>query len=538
MGDVRVVDALVVGAGFGGIAAARRLTNDLGLDTVVIDKAPGVGGTWYWNRYPGALSDTQSFMYQLPFEKELYQRTHWKTRYVTAPEIRAYLEDAVDFWGLRSRFQLETELRSARFDEEAQSWFVETDKGAFEARFLVTALGVLSRMNVPDFRGIDSFKGRVAHTADWPEDLDLAGKRIGVIGNGSTGIQFLTEAAKTAGHLISFQRTPQYTIPAGNREWTAEEMQTFQDTCEDRWDEFGRVKLGFGIDEETERKTFSVSPEEREAIYEAAWQKGGNYTFCNETFCDLTSDRAANEEAANFIRRKIEQIVKDPETARKLTPWELFARRPITDSGYYEIFNQPNVSLVSTRDNPIEKITETGVVTADGELHEIDVLVLATGFDAQDGSYRGLNIIGRDGRTLAEHWSESPRSHLGITINGFPNMFMILGPSSPFVNLPPAIGLQAKFIAGAIGHVVETPGASIELRGDSEEAWLEACRDALDGSLFLETGSWIFGNNIPGKRQVRPANFYVAGLDKFIAIADSEALQGYPSYQVHVPSTV
>jgi cyclohexanone monooxygenase len=538
MGEVQKIDALVVGAGFGGVAAARRLTKDLGLDVIVIDKAPGVGGTWYWNRYPGALSDTQSFMYQLPFEKELYARTHWKTRYVTGPEIRAYLDDAVDFWGLRSKVQLETEMRSATFDERTQSWRVETDRGTFQARFLITALGVLSRMHVPDFPGVNTFRGVIAHTADWPQDLDLTGKRVGVIGNGSTGIQFLTEVAKTAGHLTSFQRTPQYTIPAGNRDWTDQELQNFQDTCEERWDEFRRVKLGFGIDEETDRTTFSVSAEQREAIYEAAWQKGGNYTFCNETFSDLTSDRAANEEAANFIRRKIAQIVKDPETARKLTPWELFARRPITDSGYFEIFNQPNVSLVSTRDNPITGFVEAGPVTRDGTIHELDVLVLATGFDAQEGSYRGLDITGRGGKTLAEHWKQCPRSHLGITVNGFPNMFMILGPSSPFVNLPPAIGLQAKWIAGAVGSVAGTAGASLELRPDSEEEWLETCRNALDGSLFLETGSWIFGNNIPGKRQTRPANFFVAGLDKFIEIADREAAQGYPSYEVHVPASV
>ncbi|KAA0109038.1 NAD(P)/FAD-dependent oxidoreductase [Mycolicibacterium sp. P9-22] len=536
--QVREVDALIVGAGFGGIAAARRLTSELGLDVVVIDKAPAVGGTWYANRYPGALSDTQSFMYQFPFEHELFQDTDWKTRYVTAPEIRTYLEGAVDQWGLRSRFELETELRSAVFDEASAAWDVSTDKGDFRARFLITALGLLSRINIPEFPGIERFAGRIVHTADWPDDLELDGKRIGVIGNGSTGVQFMTEAAKVAGHLTSFQRTPQYSVPAGNREWTPEELQHFKETCQDRWDEFSRVKLGFGIDEETQRATFDVSPEEREAIYEWAWQKGGNYTFTNETFCDLTSDHAANEEAANFIRRKIAETVTDPETARKLTPTEIFARRPICDSGYFQIFNQPNVTLVSLREAPIREFTEHGIVTEDGADHDIDILVLATGFDAVDGSYRGLNIHGRNGETLNEHWSEGPRSHLGITVAGFPNMFMILGPNGPFVNLPPAIGLQAKWISSAIGAVVDTPGSSIELRPESEEAWLAACLDALEGSLFLETASWIFGSNIPGKRKTKTANFFVAGLDKFIEIADSESANGYPSYQIHVPSAV
>lgn len=534
---IRRVDAVIVGAGFGGIAAARRLTSDLGLDVVVIDKAPAIGGTWYANRYPGALSDTQSFMYQLPFERELYQDTDWKTRYVTAPEIRQYLEGAVDRWQLRSRFELGTELQSAVFNEESESWDVRTDKGDISARFLITALGLLSKVNIPNFPGIDTFKGRIVHTADWPDDLELTGKRIGVIGNGSTGVQFMTEAAKVAGHLTSFQRTPQYSIPAGNREWTAEELQHFKDTCQDRWEEFKHSKIGFGVDETT-RRTFDVTPEEREAIYEWAWQKGGNYTFATETFCDVTSDRAANELASDFLRRKIAAIVKDPETARRLTPSELFARRPICDSGYFEIFNQPNVTLVALPETPIAEFTADGIRTEDGTVHELDILVLATGFDAVDGSYRGIDIRGRDGVVLKDHWSEGPRSHLGITVAGFPNMFMILGPNGPFVNLPPAIGLQAKWISGAIGAVADTPGASIELRRESEDAWLEACLEALEGSLFLETGSWIFGSNIPGKRKTKTANFFVAGLNKFIEIADREAEQGYPGYQIHVPSAV
>ncbi|MEU1953509.1 flavin-containing monooxygenase [Nocardia rhamnosiphila] len=537
---VHEVDALIVGAGMGGISTLRRITADLGLDAVVIDKAPGIGGTWYWNRYPGALSDTQSFMYMLPFEPELYraQVGKWKSRYVQAPEIRQYLEDAVDFWNLRSRFHLETEFRTATFDESSQTWLVETDRGDYRARFLVTALGLLSNRNVPDFPGIDTFAGRIVHTADWPADLVLTGKRIGVIGNGSTGVQFMTEAAKVAGQLISFQRTPQYTVPAGNREWTEDELKHFAATCEERWAEFARVKIGFGIDEEYTRRTFDVSDEEREAIFEWAWNKGGNYTFTNETFCDVTSDREANEAAADFIRRKIAAIVRDPETARRLTPWELFARRPICDSGYYQIFNQDNVSLVSLRETPISEFTPAGLRTEDGTLHEFDILVLATGFDAVDGSYRGLDIRGRDGKSLREHWSESPRSHLGVTVAGFPNMFMVLGPNGPFVNLPPAIGLEAKWISRAIRAVRDTPGASIELRPEAEEQWLQTCLGALEGSLFLETGSWIFGSNIPGKRKTRTANFYVGGLDKYIAISEAEAAAGFPSYQIHVPVAV
>lgn len=535
--NVREVDALIVGAGMGGIMALRTLTAGAGLDAVVIDKAPGIGGTWYWNRYPGSLSDTQSFMYQLPFDKDLFQVTEWNTRYVTGPEIRRYLEDAVDFWGIRSRVQLETTLLSAVFDEDAGGWHVRTDRGAFRARFLVTAAGLLSRINVPDFPGIDSYRGRIVHTAAWPEDLDITGLRIGVIGNGSTGVQFMTEAAKSVAHLTSFQRTPQYTVPAGNRDWTRAELEHFKATCEERWEEFRRCKLGFGIDEST-RSIWSVSEEEREATFEWAWRKGGNYTFTNETFCDVTSDRAANEIAADFIRRKIGEIVKDPETARRLTPWEPFARRPICDSGYFEIFNRPNVTLVSIRETPIREFTETGLVTEDGTPHDFDVLVMATGFDAVEGSYRDMDIRGLGGRTLKEHWSEGPRSHLGMTVSGFPNMFMVLGPNGPFVNNPAAIGIQAQWIARAVDAVKDAPAATIHLRAQAEEDWLQLCLDELKGSLFLETGSWIFGSNIPGKRKPKTANFYVGGLDRFIAISESEADDGYPSYEVRVASAV
>ena len=534
---VREVDALVVGAGMGGIAALRLLTDEVGLDAVIIDKAPGVGGTWYWNRYPGALSDTQSFMYQIPFDKELYQRVDWRTRYVPGPQIRQYLEDAVDFWGLRERILLETALVSATYDEAEATWRVVTDRGEFVTRFLVTAAGLLSRINVPDFPGIDDFRGRIVHTAAWPDDLDLAGKRIAVIGNGSTGVQFMTEAAKSVEHLISFQRTPQYTVPAGNREWTDAELAHFKATCEDRWAEFATSKIGFGVDE-TKRLMSDVSDEEREAIFEWAWEKGGNYTFATETFADVTANRESNELAADFIKRKIKQIVQDPETARLLTPDELFARRPICDSGYYDMFNRPNVSLVSIRENPIETFTERGLRTTDGVEHEFDVLVMATGFDAVEGSYREMDIKGRDGATLADHWADAPRSHMGMTVAGFPNLFMVLGPNGPFVNNPAAIGVQAQWIAKAVAHVKDTPGASIELRAEAEEAWLDRCLDELDGSLFLETASWIFGSNIPGKRKSRTANFYVGGLDKFLKISGAEAVEGYPSYEIRVPSNV
>lgn len=535
--SVREIDVLIVGAGMGGILALRKVTAELELDALIIDKAPGVGGTWYWNRYPGSLSDTQAPMYQLPFEPELYQVNTWRKRYATGPEIREYLETAVDFWGLRERVLLDTEMSHATFDDRAGMWDVVTTAGEFRARFLITSLGLLSKLNKPDLPGVDSFAGRVVHTAAWPDDLDISGQRIGVIGNGSTGVQFMTEAAKTVAHLTSFQRTAQYTVPAGNREYSDDELRQFKVDCEKMWSNYAHEKIGFGVDEVT-RKTFDVSAEERERIYEWAWQKGGNYTFATETFADVTGNHDANKEAADFIRRKISQIVNDPETARKLTPTEIYARRPICDSGYYAIFNQPNVEIVALRENPIEEVVSEGIRTADGEIHAIDVLVMATGFDAVDGSYRGLDIRGRDGEQLSDHWADAPTSQFGITVSGFPNMFMILGPNGPFVNNPAGIGVQARWITRAIAAVKDVPGATIELRPEAEEAWLDTCLAELSGSLFLETGSWIFGSNIPGKRKKRTANFYVGGLNNFIRLTDTESAAGFPSYRTHIPAAV
>ena len=288
-------------------------------------------------------------------------------------------------------------MTDATFDEVAGIWTVHTDRGVtFECRFLVNGLGLLSATNVPDFPGMDTFEGRLVHTGAWPEDLDLTGKRVGVIGNGSTGNQVITATAPIAGHLTSFQRTPQYSVPAGNRELSAEELQSHRDNFVANWDQVRNSSVAMGF-EESAVETFSVSGDERERIFEQAWQTGGGFRFMFETFCDIATNEAANEEAANFIRRKIAEIVKDPETRRRLTPTDLYAHRPLCDSGYYETFNRPNVSLVSLKETPITQMTEKGIVTADGTLHELDVLILATGFDAVDGNYVRVDIKGRNG---------------------------------------------------------------------------------------------------------------------------------------------
>ncbi|RZL76825.1 MAG: NAD(P)/FAD-dependent oxidoreductase, partial [Rhodococcus sp. (in: high G+C Gram-positive bacteria)] len=350
--QIHELDALVVGAGFGGIYMLYKLRNELGLDAVAIDKAGGVGGTWYWNKYPGALSDSEGFVYQYSFDRDLYEQTPWKTKFVTQPEILQYLNGVVDRYSLREHIQLETGMTDAEFDEPSGTWTVRTDRGVtYRCRFLVTGLGLLSATNMPSFPGIETFEGRLVHTGAWPEDLDLTGKRVGVIGNGSTGNQVITASAPIVAHLTSFQRTPQYSVPAGNRELTPEQIQHHRDNFDAIWDQVHNSSTAMGFVESTV-ETFSIDEAEREAVYEKAWNEGGGFRFMFETFGDIATDEDANEEAAKFIRRRIAEVVKDPETARKLTPTDLYARRPLCDSGYYETFNRPNVTLVNVKENP------------------------------------------------------------------------------------------------------------------------------------------------------------------------------------------
>nr|BAH56670.1 cyclohexanone monooxygenase [Rhodococcus sp. HI-31] len=531
--QIRDLDVLVVGAGFGGIYTLHKLRNEQGLDVVAIDKAGGVGGTWYWNKYPGALSDSQSFVYQYSFDRDLYTNNTWTHRFIKGPEVLAYLNKVVDRFGLREHIHLETGMTEAVWDELSGTWTVRTDRGiTYRARFLVTGLGILSATNTPEIHGIEHFEGRVVHSGAWPEELDLTGKRVGVIGNGSTGNQIITATAPIAGHLISFQRSPQYSVPVGNREVSPEQLRADHDNFDATWEQVRNSSVAMGFEEST-IETFSVSAEERERIFQEAWDKGGGFQFMFGTFCDIATDEAANEEAAKFIRRKIGEIVQDPETARKLTPTDMYARRPLCDSGFYEAFNRPNVSLVNVKENPIVRMTRKGIVTEDGTEHELDVLVFATGFDAVDGNYMRVDLKGRDGKLISQHWNDGPTSYLGVATSGFPNMFMILGPNGPFTNLPPTIEAQVEFITDTIRKVAATETGRIDLRPEAEADWTETCREVAAATVFGKVDSWIFGANIPGKK--RSVLFYLGGLGEYRKIVAAEVAAGYPSFVTKSP---
>ncbi|HET6356178.1 NAD(P)/FAD-dependent oxidoreductase [Streptomyces sp.] len=528
-------DAIVVGAGFAGIYMLHKLRDELGFTARAFERAGGVGGTWYWNRYPGAMSDVETSVYRYSFDKEMLQEWNWNTRYTPQAEILAYLEAVVEKHDLGKDIQLNTSVESAVFDDVRSIWTVTTGNGeTFTARYVVTALGPLSKTNLPDIKGRDSFAGSLVHTGAWPEGLTLEGKRVGVIGTGSTGTQFICEASKTAEHLTVFQRSPQYVVPSGNGPVGDEYVAGIKARYDQIWDQVRNSRVGCGF-EESEIPAMSVPQEERRRVFQESWDLGNGFRFMFGTFSDIAVDPAANDAATEFIRSKIREIVKDPETARKLSPTDYYAKRPICNEGYYEAFNRDNVTLVSVKENPIKEITPTGVITEDGVEHELDVLVFATGFEAVEGSYNQIDIRGRAGETFQQHWEDGPTSYLGVAVSGFPNMFMVFGPNSAFSNLPPGIETHVEWITELIKAVEDGGKSTIEATRSAEDDWTATCQELADHTLFSKVDSWIFGANIPGKK--KRVLFYFGGLrayrQKLREVADADydgfVLQSSPS---------
>ena len=524
------LDAVVIGAGFGGIYMLHTLRDRLGLTVKAFEKGGGVGGTWYFNTYPGAKSDTEGFVYRYSFDKDLLQEWDWNTRYLDQPDVLAYLQHVVERHDLARDIQLDTEVTGAVFDEETELWAVTTaDGGSTTCRYLVNALGLLARSNMPDIPGRDSFAGRLVHTNAWPADLDITGKRVGVIGTGSTGTQFITAAGKIAGHLTVFQRSPQYCVPSGNGPVDQAEVDRTKEDFDAIWDQVRSSVVAFGF-EESGVEAMSVSEEERRRVFQENWDKGNGFRFMFGTFSDIATDPEANAAAAAFIREKIAEVVDDPETARKLTPHDLYAKRPLCNEGYYETYNRANVELVSLLETPIEEITPAGVRTTDGVTHELDVLVFATGFDAVDGNYRAMDLRGRGGRHIDEHWTDGPTSYLGVSKAGFPNMFMILGPNGPFTNLPPSIETQVEWIGELIATAERRGARTVEPTAEAEAGWTETCREIADATLFPQADSWIFGANIPGKKNA--VMFYMAGIGAYRQQLADVAAKDYEGFRL------
>jgi len=528
---VAAYDALIIGAGFSGLYQLHCLRDRLGLSAAVLETGDGVGGTWYWNRYPGARCDSESHSYCFTFSEQLQEGWQWTERYPGHAEVRRYLNYVADRLDLKRDIRFDTRVTAARYDEKANRWHVSTQAGeAFTAKFLIAAVGCLSAANVPRIPGLDTFAGRWVHTGQWPhEGVDFTGKRVGLIGTGSTGIQAAPVIAETAGHLTVFQRTANYSVPARNAPLT----RAFQKYVRDNRAEIRRIMRAatnghaFLIEE---RKVFDVSPQERHAIYEAAWETGG--LQFRATFQDLLQDKGANDTAADFIRSKIRQIVKDPATAEKLADIDhpYAAKRPPIDTDYFETFNRDNVALVDVRAAPIEAITPAGVRTRDGE-YPLDIIVFATGFDAMTGPLLRIDIRGRDGLALADAWSAGPRNYLGLQVAGFPNLFTVTGPGSPSVlcNMPVAIEQHVEWITDCIAHMRANGLERVEAQPEAMDRWVAEVNAAANATLLPQAHhSWYLGANVPGKPRVFMP--YAGGMGRYREICNEVAARGYEGF--------
>ncbi len=524
-------DALVIGAGFAGLYQLLCLRDRLGLAVRLLEAGDDLGGTWYWNRYPGARCDSESHAYRYFFSRELSDEWQSTERYPGPAEIRAYLDHVARKFDLRRDMQFGARVTAARYDEAVNRWRVATESGErLSATYLVTAVGCLSAANVPDIEGLSEFRGQRVHTSQWPhEGVDFAGKRVGQIGTGSTGIQAAPVIAQTAAHLTVFQRTANYSVPARNQPVTPAFQRWVTDNFEEIRD-ITRSTINGHAFRISERNVADVTPEERQAIYEAAWESGG--LQFRATFHDLLTSKAANDTAAAFLKSRIRAIVKDPATAEALADIDhpYAAKRPPIDTDYFETFNRPNVSLVNLRADPIERITPTGIRTR-GREHPLDVIVFATGFDALTGPLLNMDIRGRDGKSLREYWKAGPETYLGLQMPGFPNLFTITGPGSPSVltNMPVAIEQHVDWITDCIAHLRKNGIGSIEPSAEAARSWGGQVQEAAKATLLWDAKhSWYFGTNVAGKPQVFMP--YAGGLARYRRICDAVAAKGYEGF--------
>jgi cyclohexanone monooxygenase len=499
------VDVVIVGAGFAGLYMLHK-AREAGLTARVFEAGGGIGGTWYFNRYPGARCDVESMEYSYSFDPALEQEWQWTERYATQSEILKYINHVADRYDLRRDVVLETRVSAAVFDEGRSRWTVETDKGdRVSARYCVMATGCLSVTNLPPIKGIEGFKKPIYHTGAWPhQGVDFTGLRVGVIGTGSSAIQSIPLIAEQAKQLTVFQRTPSYSIPAHNRPLSDEEQRAVK--AEYPAKRKRAMGEGFAIDMQmSETSATSVSDAEANAAFEAVWARGG-LGFLG-AFSDLVLDKNANDKAAEFLRGKIRSIVKDPQTAARLTPPQVVGcKRLCVDTNYFATFNRDNVALVDLRETPIEAITADGIKTS-ASYHQVDALVLATGFDAITGALNRIDIRGRDGERLRDVWADGPQSYLGIGIAGFPNLFMIAGPGSPSVltNMMVSIQHHVDWITEAMKFLASRQLATIEPSIEAQAAWVKEVEMVANSTLFPACSSWYVGANIPGKPRVFPA---------------------------------
>ncbi|MEZ5856657.1 MAG: NAD(P)/FAD-dependent oxidoreductase [Hyphomicrobiaceae bacterium] len=528
------LDVIIVGAGVGGLYAIHKL-RQLGLKVRAFEKGDDVGGTWYWNRYPGCRCDVESLEYSFSFSPELDQEWKWPERYGNQGEILKYVQHVADRFDLRKDVQFNTVITSAEIDKAANRWTMTTDKGeTITAPYCIMATGNLSTPRKPDIKGIDSFKGKTYHTGLWPHDgVDFTGLRVGVIGTGSSGVQSIPIIAKQARQLFVFQRTANFSLPAQNGPMDPEKERRHKAEYPQR--RAGAVHTPFAIAgyPPPTKSALEVSEEERNALYEAKWQEGGSISFLY-AYNDLLTNKEANDTASEFVRNKIRQTVKDPETAEALCPNDhpIGTKRLILDTNYYQTYNLPHVKLVNIRKNPIEEITEWGIKTSDGKAYELDVIVFATGFDAMTGAMKEIDIKGKDGTTIREKWKDGPHTYLGILVSGFPNMFMITGPQSPGVKSQMIFSCQqhVDWIGDCIKYAQGHQKRRVEATRAAELAWVQHNNEVADRTLYPLAKSWYMGANIPGKPRVFMP--YVGGVTAYVQKCDEIAANGYEGVEM------
>ena len=521
------VDAVVVGAGFAGLYALHKL-RELGMTARVIEAGEDVGGVWYWNRYPGARCDVESMQYSYSFSDPLQQEWKWTERFAPQPEILSYIKHVADRFDLRRDIQFGARVTAAHFDEAANLWEVHTDQGdRVAARFCIMATGMLSAARAPDLPGLETFAGERCHTGDWPHDgVDFRGRSVAVIGTGSSGIQAIPVIAGAADHVYVFQRTPNFVVPARNTPLDA----TTERRWKDNYPEFRRKAREIGTFYEfNDKGAMEVPEQERQREYDRRWQEGGvNFVH---SFNDLYLKQASNDTAADFVRARIHAAVRDPVVAEALSPRDhpLGTKRICVGSDYYETFNRGNVTLVNLKQEPIEAITPAGVRTSKAE-YAVDILVLATGYDALTGALLRLDIRGRGGRTLQDKWAGGPRNYLGLMTAGFPNFFIVTGPGSPSVLVNMVIGIEqhVDWITDCLRHMRANGVDTIEPTVAAEDRWVAHVNAEADLTLFPQANSWYLGANIPGKPRVFMP--YVGGIGRYRKKCDAVAAAGYEGF--------
>lgn len=527
-------DVLVIGAGFGGLRLLHELRGR-GFSVRVLEAGSDVGGTWFWNRYPGARTDSEAWVYCFSFDQKLQQEWDWPARFPSQPDVHAYLRHVADRFDLRKDIELDTRVVAAEYDEASNRWQLATQDGRqMRGTYLAAATGNFSVPYDAPFRGIERFAGEVYRSQRWPHrPVSFAGKRVGVVGTGATAVQIIPEVAHTAGHLTVFQRTPTYVIPSRNHPLEAHQRAAIKAHYDEIWQLCRKQVFAFPI-ERSGRKIDDVTPEEHQRILEAGWERGG-FRFIFETLDDLTADSRSNAVAAEFVRNKIRTIVDDPATAELLCPKDhpIGAKRIPLGHHYYETYNRRNVELVSIRNNPVDEITARGVRLADGTEHPLDTLIFALGFDAGTGALTNMAIRGRGGRRLSEEWASGAQTYLGLGVEGYPNLFILAGPHSPILNFPVLIEHKAQWIGRTLEYLRAGGKNRIEPRPGTMERWNQRLLQLFNATLLPgseKVGSYYVGANIPGK--ATGPLFYFGGAPKYFREIDAAAEAGYEGFSI------